>query len=439
MNFIHFPFIFVFTFTCLSIYKCEPFSIPLTPVESATSSLAAVSLDLHTPDKIKGNFLIDTSSFYIAILPPLSLDIKVNLNSSIVINYLYGNVTGYETKADVFIPPTSISINNMLIVVIKDLNGATFPKGIQGILGLGFNYEDYNNILSFSIIERLYSSKQISERTYKLNYTSYKENIGELIIGKVDLHEEENTNKYGSCRTLRMMTDENILPYWRCALKYIKFDYFTLNDFSNHTLSSLLNEPIAFDSSLDSIIVPEYFFNKTVLKILEPKLGQGQSCTLIRNSNTKKIYIRCKKNDFTFINTVDFAFNPFVMRIKDKELFFLSKEEEDSLVFLIQSEMGGERFLLGQSFLKKYNVIYDKSNERIRFENLNGDLVNLTRNIYYMIFFICLVLIAMVMFISIFWYLVMMCVKKGFNRMRMKRKNQKKKRDYLISELDLDM
>ena len=127
------------------------------------------------------------------------------------------------------------------------------------------------------------------------------------------------------------------------------------------------------------------------------------------------------------------------MRIKDKELFFLSKEEEDSLVFLIQSEIGGERFLLGQSFLKKYNVIYDKSNERIRFENLNGDLVNLTRNIYYMIFFICLVLIAMVMFISIFWYLVMMCVKKGFNRMRMKRKNQKKKRDYLISELDLDM
>lgn len=439
MYLIHFLLIFVFSFTCLSIYKCEPFSIPLIPVESDISSLVAVTLGLHTPNTIKGNFLIDTSSFYIAILPPLSLDIKVNLNSSIEINYLYGNVIGYETKADIFIPETNLFINNMLIVVIKELNGTIFPKGIQGILGLGFNYEDYNNILSFSIIERLYLSKQISKRTYKLNYTSYKESKGDLIIGEVDLHEEENTNKYGSCHTLRMIKDKYIFPYWRCALKYIKFDYFTLNDFNNHTLNCLLNEPIAFDSSLDSIIVPEYFFNKTVLSILDPKIGKGQSCTLTRNTTTNKIYIKCKKNDFTFINTVDFAFSPFVMRIKDKELFYLSNEEEDSLVFLIQSEIGGDRFLLGQRFLKKYNITYDKSNERIRFENLNGDLVNLTRNIYYMIFFICLVLIAMVMFISIFWYLVMMCVKKGFNKMRMKRKNEKKKRDYLISELELDM
>lgn len=408
----------------------EPLSIPFEAI-SQNTSLVNITLDFPIYNTF-GSFLIDTSSFYITLF---SKTIKPTSDIARKVIYINGTVTGYESITDIKIPSVGITLKNISILIVNDTNGVVFPDNISGILGLGFNYEDFKlELLSYSFIEHLYQNKIITERAFRFNYTSIEENRGDILIGNMTSLDNDNKTEKGECRALRILSSEDIFPYWQCAVKFIKIEYFSIEGFVNTTESFLLNEPLAFDTSISHIIFPEEFFNKTIMKILANKFtDRDKTCTLYRNE--KEVYFTCKKIDYTFLHKIDFAFNPYILRIKD--LFV--QQSFDSFRFLIQTEINGTRFLMGQTMLKKYNIMFDKSNERILF-NTKEELENLTVRMYYMFFFICLVLIGMIMFIAIFWYLVMMCVEKGYRSMRMRRRmKRKKKREVLISNLDLDL
>ena len=408
----------------------EPLSIPFEAI-SQNTSLVNITLDFPIYNTF-GSFLIDTSSFYITLF---SKTIKPTSDIARKVIYINGTVTGYESITDIKIPSVGITLKNISILIVNDTNGVVFPDNISGILGLGFNYEDFKlELLSYSFIEHLYQNKIITERAFRFNYTSIEENRGHILIGNMTSLDNDNKTEKGECRALRILSSEDIFPYWQCAVKFIKIEYFSIEGFVNTTESFLLNEPLAFDTSISHIIFPEEFFNKTIMKILANKFtDRDKTCTLYRNE--KEVYFTCKKIDYTFLHKIDFAFNPYILRIKD--LFV--QQSFDSFRFLIQTEINGTRFLMGQTMLKKYNIMFDKSNERILF-NTKEELENLTVRMYYMFFFICLVLIGMIMFIAIFWYLVMMCVEKGYRSMRMRRRmKRKKKREVLISNLDLDL
>lgn len=408
----------------------EPLSIPFEAI-SQNTSLVNITLDFPIYNTI-GSFLIDTSSFYITLF---SKTIKPTSDIARKVIYINGTVIGYESITDIKIPSVGITLKNISILIVNDTNGVVFPDNISGILGLGFNYEDFKlELLSYSFIEHLYQNKIITERAFRFNYTSIEENRGHILIGNMTSLDNDNKTEKGECRALRILSSEDIFPYWQCAVKFIKIEYFSIEGFVNTTESFLLNEPLAFDTSISHIIFPEEFFNRTIMKILANKFtDRDKTCTLYRNE--KEVYFTCKKIDYTFLHKIDFAFNPYILRIKD--LFV--QESFDSFRFLIQTEINGTRFLMGQTMLKKYNIMFDKSNEKILF-NTKEELENLTVRMYYMFFFICLVLIGMIMFIAIFWYLVMMCVEKGYRSMRMRRRmKRKKKREVLISNLDLDL
>ena len=408
----------------------EPLSIPFEAI-SQNTSLVNITLDFPIYNTI-GSFLIDTSSFYITLF---SKTIKPTSDIARKVIYINGTVTGYESITDIKIPSVGITLKNISILIVNDTNGVVFPDNISGILGLGFNYEDFKlELLSYSFIEHLYQNKFITERAFRFNYTSIEENRGDILIGNMTSLDNDNKTETGECRALRILSSEDIFPYWQCAVKFIKIEYFSIEGFVNTTESFLLNEPLAFDTSISHIIFPEEFFNRTIMKILANKFtDRDKTCTLYRNE--KEVYFTCKKIDYTFLHKIDFAFNPYILRIKD--LFV--QQSFDSFRFLIQTEINGTRFLMGQTMLKKYNIMFDKSNEKILF-NTKEELENLTVRMYYMFFFICLVLIGMIMFIAIFWYLVMMCVEKGYRSMRMRRRmKRKKKREVLISNLDLDL
>ena len=408
----------------------EPLSIPFEAI-SQNTSLVNITLDFPIYNTF-GSFLIDTSSFYITLF---SKTIKPTSDIARKVIYINGTVTGYESITDIKIPSVGITLKNISILIVNDTNGVVFPDNISGILGLGFNYEDFKlELLSYSFIEHLYQNKFITERAFRFNYTSIEGNRGDIFIGNMTSLDNDNKTEKGECRALRILSSEDIFPYWQCAVKFIKIEYFSIEGFVNTTESFLLNEPLAFDTSISHIIFPEEFFNRTIMKILANKFtDRDKTCTLYRNE--KEVYFTCKKIDYTFLHKIDFAFNPYILRIKD--LFV--QESFDSFRFLIQTEINGTRFLMGQTMLKKYNIMFDKSNEKILF-NTKEELENLTVRMYYMFFFICLVLIGMIMFIAIFWYLVMMCVEKGYRSMRMRRRmKRKKKREVLISNLDLDL
>lgn len=408
----------------------EPLSIPFEAI-SQNTSLVNITLDFPIYNTI-GSFLIDTSSFYITLF---SKTIKPTSDITRKVIYINGTVTGYESITDIKIPSVGITLKNISILIVNDTNGVVFPDNISGILGLGFNYEDFKlELLSYSFIEHLYQNKIITERAFRFNYTSIEGSRGDILIGNMTSLDNDNKTEKGECRALRILSSEDIFPYWQCAVKFIKIEYFSIEGFVNTTESFLLNEPLAFDTSISHIIFPEEFFNRTIMKILANKFtDRDKTCTLYRNE--KEVYFTCKKIDYTFLHKIDFAFNPYILRIKD--LFV--QESFDSFRFLIQTEINGTRFLMGQTMLKKYNIMFDKSNEKILF-NTKEELENLTVRMYYMFFFICLVLIGMIMFIAIFWYLVMMCVEKGYRSMRMRRRmKRKKKREVLISNLDLDL
>lgn len=412
----------------------EPLLIPFKPINE-TSFLIKTNLEFPSFNN-EGSFLIDTSSFYITILPPLSNTISPVSDITRKVIYIYGTVIGYESIADIKI--NDIILHNMSILIVNDTSGVSFPDNITGILGLGFNYEDFKlELLSYSFIEHLYQNKIITERAFKINYNSTEENTGEILIGNMTSlaqNTTDNKTEKGECRALRILSSEDIFPYWQCAVKFITIEYFSIKGFVNTTESFLLNEPLAFDTSIDYIIFPEDFFNKTIMKIVEHKFtDKEQTCTLYRNE--KEVYFTCKKIDYSFLQKMDFAFNPYILSIKD----FFIEETEDRFRFIIQTEVNGTRFLMGQRMLKKYNMMFDKSNEKIIFET-KEEFENLTVRMYYMFFFICLVLIGMIMFIAIFWYLIMMCVEKGYRSMRMRRRmKRKKKREVLITNLDLDL
>ena len=416
---------------CAIVRANEPLSIPFEAINS-NSSLVSTTLDFPIY-KTSGSFLIDTSSFYITIF---SKTIKPSSDIARKVIYINGTVTGYESITDIKIPSLGIQLHNISILVVNDTSSMAFPDNISGILGLGFNYEDFKlELLSYSFIEHLYQNKIITERAFRFNYTSIQENRGDILIGNMTLlSANDNTTEKGECRALRILSSEDIFPYWQSAIKFIKIEYFSVEGFVNTTESYLLNEPLAFDTSISHIIFPEDFFNKTIMKILANKFtDRDKTCTLYRNE--KEIYFTCRKIDYTFLHKIDFAFNPYILRIKD--LFV--QEAFDSFRFVIQSEVNGTRFLMGQTMLRKYNIMFDKSNEKILFET-KEELENLTVRMYYMFFFVCLVLIGMIMFVAIFWYLVMMCVEKGYRSMRMRRRmKRKKKREVLITNLDLDL
>ena len=136
---------------CAIVRANEPLSIPFEAINS-NSSLVSTTLDFPIY-KTSGSFLIDTSSFYITIF---SKTIKPSSDIARKVIYINGTVTGYESITDIKIPSLGIKLHNISILVVNDTSSMAFPDNISGILGLGFNYEDFKlELLSYSFIEHL--------------------------------------------------------------------------------------------------------------------------------------------------------------------------------------------------------------------------------------------------------------------------------------------
>ena len=395
--------------------------------------------------EFKSNFksyrlLVDTSSFYLTIFPKHKSQFpSIDLEEDIYIKSFRINGTGFKSSVNVkFNNSEELLLKNLSIVVLDNIT-TTYPDNIDGILGLGFNYEDFNeDSLAFSILEQIHVQLNITYRAYQIKYTIQSEDKGNIIFGVPKMCQDYKTAKCGSCRVLRIKEDDDdsVFPHWHCALDFVKIEHFNLGKFQNQTTSELINLPISFDSGIDHIIVPESFFNKTILKVLEPKFAEGDNlCEVLRNTTTEEISIECNKNNYEILNMISFIINPYVIKIKQSELFYVPKDNKDKVKFVIESKTNGNEFVFGQAVLKKYNVIFDKSNERIRFENDKGELANLTTNIYYLFFFNCMVFIIVSMFLGLFWYFVASCVDGVYKRV----KKKKKKNDNLISNVSSEI
>ena len=412
--------------------------IPFKPLDNNSSSLITIDLQFTTKngDNITRPFLVDTSSFYLTIFPSLSSELDYNETRNESSTYTYGTLNGTISTLNSFFIPSTIEYfkDFSALIVNKTANFDSFPKNIYGIFGLGFNYEDYfKTNVNTSFIEKLYQNGFIKERIFKINYTDYNANEGNIIVGNVTEYKEDSNIKHGSCRVLRITEVIEHLPYWQCSLEHIKINYFSYNTFNNLTKSFLLNTPIRFDSSYDNIIVPKEYFDQ----IVEATIGSNKEnfCKII-DSNGKYSLV-CQQTVFANINEISFTFNPTSLKIQSHELFYHTKldDEKHNMQFIIQGEQNSDKFLFGQNILKKFNVQYDKNNEKIFFENEEGDLVDLTRDIYYLIFFICLVGIGCLMFIGIIWYFVLSCVESLPKTKKKRMGMKKKKQEMLFNEL----
>lgn len=339
------------------------------PLINSINDEMIINLCLGTPNQCF-NVLVDSGSYYLWIRDIYSeetgdaenkFDYKnsttfENTNKIHTINYGTGMAEGYISKDVLTLGDKQIDRLNFILVNKEQSNAA-----IDGILGLGYYYDVLNedNPLEFSLIDQLYKKNQIKNKIFTQKYTEDKKGI--MYIGDIPDEIRNDMSNYGSCPAIKYLNN-NINypnPKWECELKKVFYGNKNLYDKAEE-----INEPVLFDTGTNIIIVPLNFI-MSLKKHYFNKLIESKDCITDKENNRFYVF-KCKPSDKILeLPHINFVFGEWIIKMRPVDLFY--RGPDGYLHFFMTSADDLNLWIFGETILKKYHMVYDKTNDLIGF------------------------------------------------------------------------
>lgn len=215
---------------------------------------------------------------------------------------------------------------------------------------------------SNSIIHYLYKERKISVRQFGIQF--YENGIGLLTLGYEGEFLDAQNYLMKKCKAVKS-------KYWGCSLKGIYLGEPEYNDKKETVINEEKNKIIKleqntiFDNGVPYIITPceviEYLRNN----YFDTFIKEGK-CQIKDEDNTIKFVCpdeetkaQCPKVHFIFDDVID-------INIKGYELF------DKNSTFQIVCQKDNSHFVLGKSFLFRFNILFNYDEDKIIFSQFHG-------------------------------------------------------------------
>ena len=338
------------------------------PMGSEPDSKTSMKICLGSPPQCF-NLIIQTNSFYILVSDYKSKSQewqnyfnKTKSNTLIChsrfleLDYYGQKITGQEVV-------DRLTINNQRISKIKFLliNPAGKFRKIDGIIGLG--YMPSKEEKKFSLIQQLFEKGKIAHKVFSQYY--YDNYNGVITIGEIPEYIVEDYIHYGRCKALNKIRNgkEYKNNNWECFIDFIYYG----NDINNMNnmiqfVDDNYKQEVLFLSYRKRSFLPLYIFEVFGQTYFNKALYE-KKCTSY--SGGKYRWYECDNN--LRLPNLNLVFNAWEIRINSDKLFTPSKHNKNKKEFIFYYKHKFEKFLIGRSLLKEFEMVYDYANKQIGF------------------------------------------------------------------------
>ena len=286
-----------------------------------------------------------------------------------------------------------------------------------GLIGLNIQDIDTKKYERYNFINILKSKRYIKDYYFTIKYnTDDNSNSGNLIIGDLPHNYNNSYNvKYFKDMYISMFTD---VLTWN-----INLDSIYVADNANSENKKIVGERVYGYFKIEQGIITgteryrEYLLNYFMTENINKKLCfEVKSAFYVSYYCKKEVDLTKFKSLFIYIKELDYTFE-----LNYKDLFYNNNDGNNYFLVYFNNEYNEEEYssfywVLGEPFLKKYNLIFNQETNRIglytdmNFGGNNNDEDNLenksfwSRNKWYIILIIILVIVCAGLGIMIFLY-----------------------------------
>ena len=342
-------------------------------IESDFFSKTVMNLCLGTTPQCF-DVIVQTNSFYIMVSDyqsraqeskhkfDYSKSTTIIRNSRfITLDFFFQQIKGQEASDILTIGGKTLSRVNFLLT---STTGKFRTE--DGFIGLG--YTPSNEEKKFSIIQQLFENGDISHKVFTQKYTDNYN--GHITFGEIPKYIVEDYTHYGRCHALNKIKGKKEYKNnnWEC---YIDAMYYgDGNDTKKNNIAKFNKEEdkkeVLFLSYRKRTFLPKKIFEligKTYLK----DFISDNKCS-VREENRYTFY-ECDLD--VKLQRLNLVFDNWEIPIESEDLFEEPKEGRNKKEFIFYYKDKLERFLLGRSILKEFEMVYDYANKQIGFYHKN--------------------------------------------------------------------
>ena len=279
----------------------------------------------------------------------------------ITLNFFFQQIKGQEASDILTIGEKTLSRVNFLLISTSGKFNTD-----DGFIGLG--YTPNNDEKKFSIIQQLFENGDISHKVFTQKYTDNYN--GHITFGEIPKYIVEDYTHYGRCHALNKIKGKKEYKNnnWECYIDAMF--YGDGNDTKKNNIAKFNKEEdkkeVLFLSYRKRTFLPKKIFEsigKTYLK----DFIDGNKCA-VREENRYTFY-ECDLD--VKLERLNLVFDNWEIPIESEDLFEEPKEGRNKKEFIFYYKDRFERFLLGRSILKEFEMVYDYANKQIGFYHKN--------------------------------------------------------------------
>ena len=319
------------------------------------------------------NLVVQTNSFYLLVSDSKSQsqDSQHFFNESksytlnkyshfIELDYYGEKIIGQEAVDRLTINGQRISKINFLLI-----NSSGKFRMYDGFIGLG--YMPNKQEKKFSLIQQLFERGKIPHKVFTQYY--YDNYNGVITIGEIPDYIVDDYIHYGRCKALNKIRNgkEYKNNNWEC---YIDFIYYGNNINNMNNMIQFIEDDykieVLFLSYRKRCFLPLFIFEVFGQTYLQKAL-YDKKCTLYHGGKYR--WYECDNN--LKLPNLNLVFDGWEMRITYDKLFTPSKYNKNKKEFIFYYKSKFEKFLIGRSLLKEFEMVYDYANKQIGFYHPN--------------------------------------------------------------------
>ena len=342
-------------------------------IESDFFSKTVMNLCLGTAPQCF-NVIVQTNSFYIMVSDyqsraqesknkfDYSKSTTIVRNSRVItLNYYTQQIKGQEASDILTLGGNTLSRINFLLI-----SSSGKYRQEDGFIGLG--YTPSNDEKKFSIIQQLFENGNIPHKVFTQKYTDNYN--GYITFGEIPKYIVEDYMHYGRCHALNKIRGKKEYKNnnWECYIDYMF--YGEGNDTKKNNIAKFTKEgeqiEVLFLSYRKRSFLPKKIFELIGKTYLKDSINQNKCSVSEENRYT---FYECDLD--VKLEPLNLVFDSWEIKIESDKLFEEPREGKNRKEFIFYYKNRFEKFLLGRSLLKGFEMVYDYANKQIGFYNSN--------------------------------------------------------------------
>ena len=338
------------------------------PIGSDPDSKTLMTLCLGSPSQCF-NLIILTNSFYVMVsnINSQYQDSKNTFNISnsntlslhshyIELDYYGEKIVGQEALDKLTINGQKMSFIKFLL-----LNSSGKYRNADGFVGFG--YMPSKEEREFSLIQQLFEKGKIPHKVFSQYY--YDNYNGVITLGEIPDYIVEDYIHYGRCKALNKIKKgiEYKNNNWECNIDFLYYgnnvnDMYNMIEFTDDEYK----QEVLFLSYRKRSYLPLFIFDIFGQTYFREALYE-KKCSLYHGGKYR--WYECDKN--VKLPILNLVFDAWEIRIPSDKLFVPSKFNKNKNEFIFYYKEKFEKFLIGRSLLKEFEMVYDYANKEIGF------------------------------------------------------------------------